>query len=114
MRKAGILTGIVTGENVSMVKRRADKLKLDFCECGIKDKLACVMQICNKNKISMKNVAYVGDDINDLRLIESVGFGCCVNNADDKIKQRAKYITKKNGGEGAVREVIDLILQYQR
>ncbi len=114
MRKAGILTGIVTGENVSMVKRRADKLKLDFCECGIKDKLACVMQICNKNKISMKNVAYVGDDINDLRLIESVGFGCCVNNADDKIKQRAKYITKKNGGEGAVREVIDLILQCQR
>lgn len=111
LRESGILTGIVTGEDTEIVKRRAQKLKLDLCMCGIKDKLKCVREICRKYDISMGNVAYIGDDINDSQIIENVGFGCCVNNADDILKPKAKYVTKKNGGEGAVREVADLILK---
>lgn len=111
LQESGILTGIVTGESTEMVNRRAQKLKLDFCMCGIKDKLKCVREICLKYDIDMENVVYIGDDINDSQIIENVGFGCCVKNADDGLKLKAKYVTKKNGGEGAIREVIDLILK---
>ena len=114
LKKESILTGIVTGENSETVKNRAQKLKLDFCECGIRDKLSCIKQICLEHNIALENVAYIGDDINDLEVIENVGFGCCVQNADYSLKQKSKYITQKKGGDGAVREVIDFLLQEKR
>lgn len=111
LRESGIITGIVTGENVELVKRRAKKLKLDICKLGIKDKLSCVTEICKEYNISLENVAYVGDDINDLSVIEAVGFGCCVKNAHCTLKKKAKYIANANGGEGAIREIADKILE---
>lgn len=111
LRQAGILTGIVTGEDVDMVRRRASKLKLDICKCGIKDKLSCVKEICREYNIGLENIAYVGDDINDLQVIEHVGLGCCVSDAEECVKEKAKYITKRKGGEGAIREVVDMLLQ---
>lgn len=111
LKQKGIITGIITGEDVELVRRRANKLKLDICKCGIKDKLSCIKEICNEYSIELEQVAYVGDDINDLAVIESVGYGCCVNNAVDLLKDKAKYITKHNGGDGAVREIVDLLVQ---
>lgn len=113
LKEHGILTGIITGENTELVRRRAHKLQLDIYKCGIKDKLTCVKQICNELNINLKNVAYIGDDINDLQVIENVGFGCCVSNAHNSLKTKANYITQKKGGEGAIREVIDLILNLR-
>lgn len=110
LKEHGILTGIITGENTELVRRRVQKLQLDIYKCGIKDKLKCIREICNEFNINLGNVAYIGDDINDLQVIENVGFGCCVGDAHNSLKTKANYITQKKGGEGAIREVVDLIL----
>ena len=110
LREQGILTGIITGENTKIVENRAAKLKVDFLRQGIKDKLRVIEEICKENDISMEDVVYVGDDINDYDAIKSVGYGCCVNNAIDKVKAVSTYISQKTGGSGAVREIADWIL----
>ncbi len=110
LKKAGVKTGIVTSENVQLVQNRANKLKLDFLEMGASDKLAVVTRICDEMKISLKEVAYIGDDINDVAVIENVGFGCSVNNGMPQAKAAARYVTSVNGGEGAIREVAELII----
>lgn len=111
LKKNNILTGIVTGENVRLNRRRAQKMKLDFMIDNCKDKLSAVQALCSELGISLQNVAYVGDDINDLELIQSVGFGCCVANAIEPVKFQAKYVSTCPGGCGAVREIIEIILK---
>lgn len=111
LRERGILTGIITGEKRKLNFRRSKKLNLDIFEDGVVDKLAVVQKICEKYKIDLQNVAYVGDDINDLSVIQCVGFGCSVANGMKKVKDGAKYVAHKAGGQGAVREVIDLVLE---
>lgn len=111
LRQAGIVVGIITGEDRELVRRRAHKLKLDELHMGISDKLAVVKEICKRRDISLDEVAYIGDDINDVEVIQAVGFGCSVINGRDEAKAVARYITKAPGGSGAVREVADLILK---
>jgi N-acylneuraminate cytidylyltransferase len=113
LKEKGILTGIVTGEDVELNKRRVDKLKVDFYIPGCTDKYSKICELCEANKISLDEVAYVGDDINDIEVVRNVGFGCCVADGMESVKKYAKYICKLNGGNGAVREVIDLILNNQ-
>ncbi|MFR1908477.1 MAG: KdsC family phosphatase, partial [Clostridium neonatale] len=96
------------------VKKRAEKLKIDELHMGIKNKLLTVRLICEKYKISLENVAYIGDDINDLDVIRNVGIGCSVNDAMECIKSESNYVTKVNGGEGAVREIAELILKNRK
>jgi len=110
LRKASIKTAIITGEKVDLVKRRGEKLKIDEIYLGIEDKMSVINKICIKYGIKLEEIAYIGDDINDLEAIKSVGFGCCVNDAVDMVKSAAKYVTKAKGGEGAVREVAEIIL----
>lgn len=110
MREKGILCGIVTGENTKLVARRAEKLHLDILKMGIKDKLAVVKELCGQYGISLQEVAYVGDDINDKELLEAVGFSASVPGAMDEVKAIVDYVTKRQGGSGAVREVIECIL----
>ena len=110
LRESGINTGIITGENVELVKRRAEKLHVDELYMGVKDKMQVLDQICNKYSINYENIAYVGDDINDLEVIKNVGFGCSVDNAMECIKRISDYVTKSKGGEGAIREITELIL----
>ena len=110
LKKAGIKTGIVTSENVQLVQNRANKLKLDFLKMGAGDKLTVIKRICDEMHISLEETAYIGDDINDVAVIENVGFGCSVNNGMTQAKSAARYVTNANGGEGAIREVAELIL----
>lgn len=114
LKKKGILTGIVTSENVELVKRRADKMRLDILKMGVKDKLSEVKALCEEYKISMENVAYIGDDLNDIEVIKNVGFGCSVSSGMQYVREIACYVTEARGGEGAVREVAELILQAQK
>jgi len=114
LREHGIITGIVTGENRELVRRRAGKLQMDELHMGIKDKLAVVREICARRGIDLSEVAYVGDDTNDMEVIKAVGFGCCVANGREEVKAVARYVTKTPGGSGAVREVTDLIIKAQR
>lgn len=110
LRNKGIVTGIVTSENVDLNRRRAQKLKLDVLEAGCKDKVAAVKTLCKKYNISLENVAYIGDDINDLDVIKMVGYGCCPADAMSQVRDVAKYVTKAKGGEGIIREIVETII----
>lgn len=109
LREKGIITGIVTGEEREINRRRAEKLHLDELHSGVSDKLKTVQMLCEKYGISMSEVAYVGDDINDLEVIQMVGLGCCVCDGNERVKMAADYVTKIPGGRGAVREIIDMM-----
>lgn len=114
LKKRGILIGIITGEKKVLNRRRSEKLKLDIYKEGIKNKLETIKELCLEYNISFKEVAYVGDDVNDLEVIQNVGIGCSVPNGRAEVRQAADYVTKTPGGQGAVREVADLLLQYMR
>lgn len=109
----GILTGIITGESRQLNRKRGQKLQLDILEMGIKDKASKIKELCKKYNISLDEVAYVGDDLNDIEALEIVGWPCSVKNAVNEVKKAAVYISSKSGGNGAVREIIDYILSTQ-
>lgn len=110
LREKGIVTGVITGENVELNRRRCEKLHLDIYEPGVTDKLAVIKQLCMKYEIGLENVVYIGDDIIDLEAIQNVGFGCSVADGNETVKAAADYVTEAKGGQGAVREVVDRIL----
>lgn len=105
-----IPVGIITGENTEIVKRRADKLQIDFLFQGVKDKLVTAKELTGKLNISLDEVAYIGDDLNDIELLKAVGVSACPGSAPEYIKQMVHYITHKNGGEGAFREFVEYLL----
>lgn len=111
LKSRGIKIGIITGEHRKLIQNRAEKLDVDELYMGIKDKMSVVKMLCEKYGLTLDEVAYIGDDINDIEVIKKVGFGCSVNDAMKSVKNIAKYVTKANGGEGAVREVAEIILQ---
>ena len=107
LRNQGIITGIITGENRALNQRRADKLKLDFIIQGVTDKFKALSEECIARNIMLDNVLYIGDDINDLEVISKVGFSACPADAIDEIIRVAGYVSKRNGGCGAVRDIVD-------
>ena len=114
LRDRGILTGIITSEDVMLNRRRAEKLKLDILESGCKNKAEKVKELCKKYDVHLKNVAYIGDDINDLEVMEMVGYGCCPADAMPQVWEAAKFITKAKGGEGVIREVVERIIERKK
>ncbi len=101
---------IITGEDTQIVKRRADKLNVKHLYMGIKDKVAVADKLCAELDITLEEVAYIGDDINDLELLRKVGLACSPANAPDYIKENVDFVTKKTGGEGAFREFVEEII----
>lgn len=102
---------IITGEDTQIVARRAKKLKIDLLFQGISDKLTVAEDLCAKLKISLDEIAFIGDDIGDIELLKSVGYSCCPNNSPDYIKLITHSVTAKNGGDGAFREFVERILE---
>jgi len=114
LRNAGIKTGIITSEKTKIVENRAKKLKVDYLYQGLehKGKLEAVKEICKKEGILLDEVAYIGDDINCKELLEAVGVCACPKNATPSIKSIANIIELSlSGGDGAVREFVDIILK---
>lgn len=114
IRQHGIKTGIITSEDTKIVERRFQKLKLDYLFQGKREggKLATVKEICEKEGISLREVAYIGDDVNCFELLSSVGLAACPSNAVDAIKNIPGIIQmNKKGGEGCVREFVEIILK---
>lgn len=110
LRQKGIITGIITSENMDLNRRRFEKLKLDILESGCNDKLKVIKKICEEKQISLENVCYVGDDINDIEVIKVVGYGCCPSDAIQAVKDVASYVAKAKGGEGVIREIVETII----
>jgi len=113
IRQKGIKTGIITSENTKLVERRFQKLKLDYLYQGKREggKLASVKEICEKEGLSLANIAYIGDDVNCLELLSSVGLAACPADAMEAVKNIPGIIQmKKKGGEGCVREFTEMIM----
>jgi 3-deoxy-D-manno-octulosonate 8-phosphate phosphatase (KDO 8-P phosphatase) len=89
------------------VKRRAEKLKIAHCHTGIADKLTVLQGICQELHISLSDVAYVGDDINDIPVLREAGFSACPSSAPIYIQQMATKVLTKKGGEGVFREFVE-------
>lgn len=107
LREHGIKTAIITGENRALNVRRAKKLHVDFLKMGVTEKLPVLKELCSELEISLEEVLYIGDDINDIECIVQAGIGVAVVNAEEAVKQQADYVTKVPGGQGAIREVVN-------
>lgn len=105
-----IPVGIITGEDTEIVKRRAEKLKVEYLYQGINDKLSVAKTLCEELQISLSEVAYIGDDLGDIELLKAVGFSAAPANAPEYIQALVHCVTKKSGGEGAFREFVEEIL----
>ena len=111
LQKTGVKVGILTTEDRELNRRRAKKLGLDFDFHGAKDKLQIVKDLCVKENITLAEVAYIGDDVNCFGLLSHVGIAACPNNAVHKIKAIPNIMQlKRNGGDGVVREFVELFL----
>jgi YrbI family 3-deoxy-D-manno-octulosonate 8-phosphate phosphatase len=110
-REAGKRFGIVTGRNLESIRRRAADLWLDIVRLGVDDKLPAVDALAEEFGISREQVCYIGDDLLDLPTIRAVGLGVAVADAVEDVRQAAGYVTSVRGGNGAVREVVELILK---
>ncbi|MFZ1058539.1 MAG: HAD hydrolase family protein [Candidatus Rokuibacteriota bacterium] len=111
LHAAGIKTALVTRERTPIVTRRAAKLGIAEVHQGALDKLPVVRGILDKHGVAAAEACYIGDDVGDHEVMGYVGFAAAVADALPEIKKIAHYVTRKKGGEGAVREVCDLILE---
>jgi len=112
-RMAGLKTGIITGRESQTVKKRADELKIDVLSQGSFNKLEPYLNISKQFSVTDEEICYIGDDILDIPVLDRVGFSVAVANAREEVKAICDYVTVLRGGNGAVREVIDLILKRQ-
>ncbi|MCR4324863.1 MAG: HAD hydrolase family protein [Candidatus Curtissbacteria bacterium] len=109
LRKAGILSWVISKEKNPVVRLRCRKLKIP-CLTGVDEKRLALEQLLKRLNIEHKNTAYVGNDINDLECMTAVGLPISVSDAYEEVKAVSLYITQKAGGLGAVREICDLIV----
>ncbi len=113
LRQLNIPFGIITGEDTQIVARRAEKLKVEYLFQGISNKLEVAEKLCQDLGIGLEDVAYIGDDLGDMKLLEKVGISAAPNNAPDYVKELVHFVTKKSGGEGAFREFVEGILRQE-
>ena len=113
LKKNNISTIIITKEKTKIVISRAKKLPVNETYVGIKKKESLLPKICKKYKIEKNNVAYIGDDVNDLEIMKHVGFSISPKDGIKLAKEIADYVCAVKGGEGVFREVADLILEIQ-
>src|SRR6202521_2275459 len=112
-RAAGLRTGLITGRESSAVAQRARECEIEFVYQGRATKLGSYGEILRATGASDREVAYVGDDLPDIPILQRVGLAVAVANAASEVKRVAHYVTSRSGGEGAVREVIELIVKAQ-
>jgi YrbI family 3-deoxy-D-manno-octulosonate 8-phosphate phosphatase len=109
-----IKTLMLTRENSEIVKKRAKKIKIVDLLSNVKDKKALLPKIQKKYSVKINEIAYIGDDINDLEIMKSIGFSVTPKDGVAKVKRNSDYICTAKGGEGAFREFAELILQNKR
>jgi YrbI family 3-deoxy-D-manno-octulosonate 8-phosphate phosphatase len=114
LQKAGLITAIVTQERTKLVARRAEKLAIPEVHQGAMDKLSVVREMAERYGVTLDQVAYIGDDINDLETLKAVGFSATPADGHSTVLAVVDYICRKKGGEGAVREMIDIMLAAQQ
>lgn len=111
LNKAGIITAIITARNNGTVEHRARNLNITELHQGSKNKIKTLEEIMAKYNITFEEIAYMGDDLPDICILEKVALKGCPNDAVDEVKAIANFVSSKNGGRGAVREFCDYILK---
>lgn len=111
LRESGVVVGVITGEDIGSVKYRAEKIGMQEIHLGIKDKLSCIKEICERLGIKPEETAYVGDDVNDIEVLDYVGHPFTVPNCEKKVRDHASYMSKRCGGEGAIRDICEYIME---
>ena len=111
-KHAGIETVIITGEKSGSVKARAEKLKIKECYLGVKHKTEILPEVLKKNKITPENIAFIGDDVNDLEIMKQVGFSASPSDGMNFIKDISDYVCINRSGNGAFRELAELIIAF--
>lgn len=112
LMQSGLEVAVITAKSYLSTRQRAKDLGIVHTHVGIKDKLSTLKEICRNLGLSLSQVAYVGDDINDLAVMQSVGCPLSVADAMSENQACALYVTKLGGGQGAVREICDLLLRF--
>ena len=114
LKQCGIKTGFITTENSPIVARRAKKLNVDKYIYGTHRKLEVMKEFCVAEGISLENIAFIGDEINDIKLLATCGLSFSVGDADCRVKDVAAIICKHNGGNGAFREAVEILLNLNK
>ena len=111
--RAGLKTALITGRESAMVGRRGAELAMSEVCQGAADKVAHLDRLLAKYGLTADEAAFVGDDLNDLAVLSKVGLACAVANAVPEVKAAAHYVASRAGGDGAVREIVELVLKAQ-
>jgi 3-deoxy-D-manno-octulosonate 8-phosphate phosphatase (KDO 8-P phosphatase) len=112
-RAAGLRTGVITGRESAAMARRAKEADIEFVFQGRGEKLPAYEEILRTAKLKDDEAAYIGDDLPDLLILSRVGLAIAVANAVPEVKRAAHYVTKAFGGNGAAREVVEMLLKAQ-
>ena len=110
VREAGVGVASMSGEDSAIIHARAAKLKIDDVFCDAANKRSAISTLCDKHGLRLEEVAFIGDDLNDLSALECVGLACAVADAAEPVQAVAHYVTRRRGGDGAVREVCELLI----
>ena len=111
LSKAGIITSIITARDNGTVKHRAKILNIQELYMGQKNKLLALEELTKKYNIQKSEIAYMGDDLPDMCVLNEVGLKCCPKDAVNRVISICNFVCTKNGGKGAVRELCDFILE---
>lgn len=111
LKEYGILVAIVTGRSSEIVTKRAKELGIEYVFQNIEDKAKLLKNLTNSLSISLKETAYVGDDINDLKVLQIVGYPFALRNSEPELKEISLYVTETEGGNGAIREIVNKIVK---
>jgi YrbI family 3-deoxy-D-manno-octulosonate 8-phosphate phosphatase len=113
LRQVGITAGIITGENSPFVTARAKKLNIAHCYLGVTNKLEILKDVCEQEHITLDEIAYIGDDLNDLCLLGNVGLFFCPADSCKQVVAESDYVCAHPGGRGAFREAVEMLLQWK-
>ena len=110
-KRAGFKSGFITGRGSEAVEARASKLGVDFLHMSVADKVAVCEEIIHREGLEWSEVAFVGDDLQDLSVLRKVGFAASVANGREEVKKQVHYVSLFKGGEGAVRDIVEFLLK---
>ena len=110
LKRNGIPTVIITKEKSEIVKKWASKMNVDKLFQGIKEKEKLLPKLCRLYNLKEENIAYIGDDVNDLKIMKKIGFSVTPKDGNIEVKKIANHISKIKGGDGVLREICDLLI----
>ena len=111
LNKMGFVTAIITARQNGTVRHRFNNLGMTKLYEGCKNKIAALKELAHEYKLSMDEIAYMGDDLPDICVLKQVGFPCAPNDAVEEVLSYAQFVASKSGGRGAVREMCDFVLK---